>query len=358
MAYANRRLSRPLKRRIASQPPLTSVTSSPKQPDTSSLPPGPAEGVSAFAARVLDQLSLTAWLPAALLTAALAVMFQFQGDGELDLPSAVAKLAADPLRLLVLVVPLLIIATMVTQAFSFSAIRTLEGYWRKRGLVNVLRVVMIRRQKRRKESLARRLRRSEDRAFASTRPKLLRQGIPVKLVWAMEADLYNQDPPEMTSDEEADLVAIRWEDSCDPWLLSKVEHLQEEARRYPSASRLLPTVLGNTLRSTEDNLRNTRGDLEGFAFEGRQRVGPAVQLQHDQFRDRLDMYCTLVFVAFLLAVLAPALLLPSGIQLIQVGGLSLGFIALGVTSYFAALSSAEGYCAVLRQMDRKLSEPQ
>lgn len=356
MAPPNRRLSRPLKRRVTPEPPRTIDTSSQNQPDAPSLPSASADGVSAFTARVLDQLSLTAWLPAALLTAALAVIFQFQGDGKLDLPLAVTKLAADPLRLLVLIGPLLIIATMVTQAFSFSAIRALEGYWRRRGLMNLLRVAMTKWQKRRKESLILRLQSSEEHAFACTRPKLLRQGIPVKLVWAMEADLYGQDRPDMTTDEEADFSAMRWEDSCDPWLISKVEHLQEEVGRYPTASRLLPTALGNTLRSTEDKLRNTRGDLEGFAFEGRQRVSPVVQIQHDQFRDRLDMYCTLVFVASLLAVLAPALLLPSGIPVMQVGGLSLGFIALGVTSYFAALSSAEGYCTVLREMDRKLSE--
>jgi hypothetical protein len=100
-------------------------------------------GVSAFIARVLDQLTLSAWLPAALLTASAAILLQFRGDRSVNVLTAIRTLTADPVRVLVLLVPLLVIATIVTQAFSFEAITTLEGYWRRRGPASFARTLMI-----------------------------------------------------------------------------------------------------------------------------------------------------------------------------------------------------------------------
>src|ERR1700760_3896342 len=114
--------------------PLMGSQNSGSEPDeaTSDSP----SGISAFVARVLDQLSLSAWLPAAVLTAGVAVLLQFRSDKSADVLAAVRALTADPVRVLVLIIPLLVIATVVTQAFSFEAIRTLEGYWRRRGLIS------------------------------------------------------------------------------------------------------------------------------------------------------------------------------------------------------------------------------
>ncbi len=99
-----------------------------QQSDSESISVSP-DGISAFVARVLDQLTLSAWLPAALLTASVGVLLEFRNLRSVDLLSAVTALTADPLRVLVITIPVLILATVVTQAFSFEAIRTLEGYW-------------------------------------------------------------------------------------------------------------------------------------------------------------------------------------------------------------------------------------
>jgi hypothetical protein len=47
------------------------------------------DGLSAFVARVLDQLSLSAWFPAALFTVSLAILLQFRRQGSDSLPHAV-----------------------------------------------------------------------------------------------------------------------------------------------------------------------------------------------------------------------------------------------------------------------------
>src|ERR1039457_3012794 len=124
------------------------ILSSMDSPITASGPDataGTADGISAFVARVLDQLSISAWLPAAFLTASLALLLQFRGDKSADPLKAVRALTADPVRVLVLIVPLLVLATVVTQAFSFEAIRTLEGYWHRRGPASLARTLMIKR---------------------------------------------------------------------------------------------------------------------------------------------------------------------------------------------------------------------
>ncbi|MEO6702687.1 MAG: hypothetical protein ABIP57_14490 [Jatrophihabitantaceae bacterium] len=110
------------------------------------------ESLSQFGARVLNQLSITAWLPAAALVLCVAFILDLGGalDARVTVPAAngaggrVARLhpgIADPLTAamhtlsgvglggaLLLIVAMTVL-TMLTQAFAFEAIRVLEGYW-------------------------------------------------------------------------------------------------------------------------------------------------------------------------------------------------------------------------------------
>ena len=70
------------------------VASSPEAPT------GSVNGLSAFVARILDQLSLSAWLPAAFLAASLALLLQFRADKSANPLKAVGALTADPVRVL------------------------------------------------------------------------------------------------------------------------------------------------------------------------------------------------------------------------------------------------------------------
>ena len=82
---------------------------------------------------------------------------------------------------------------------------------------------------------------------------------------------------------------------------------------------------------------------------------PRVQLQHDQFRDRLDMYCTLVFVSMALAAI-PAGLLWDKVRWWQTTAVSAGFVVFACACYGSAVASARGYCVALKRMDED-SEP-
>ena len=68
------------------------------------------DGISAFIARVLNQLALSAWLPAAFLTAGVAILLQFRSARSANLLKAVQQLTVHPVQVLVIMIPLLVIA--------------------------------------------------------------------------------------------------------------------------------------------------------------------------------------------------------------------------------------------------------
>lgn len=316
------------------------------------------DGVSAFIARVLDQLTLTAWLPAAFLTASAAILLQFRSDKSANVLEAIRALTADPVRVLILIIPLLVIATVVTQAFSFEAIRTLEGYWRRRGPASVLRTLMIRRQAHRKKSIQKRIRRASETAFYIAEPRMLRDGISFPVVNAMKAKAFELPNPPLTAEEKRVFDRLNWRDWCDAWRIATIDHLIKDEEAYPpNDHRVLPTRLGNLIRATEDQLENTGDDVQGFALRRYALAPRLVQMEHDKFRDRLEMYCTLVFVSLALLLLAPIVLLGSGIDLIAIAIISGSFAVLAESSYLAAIASAGGYCSALREMDREIPSP-
>jgi len=332
--------------------PMESLSSA-NDSDASAASP---DGISAFIARVLDQLTLSAWFPAALLTASIAVLLQFRSDRSANVLTAVHALTADPIRVLVLIIPLLVIATIVTQAFSFEAITTLEGYWRRRGPANLARTLMIRRHVYRKKSIERRLKRASERAFYVAEPRMLRDGIPFPVVNASKARALQLVEPPLTAGEKELFNETNWREWSDAWLISKIEHLRKAWDAYPPGMhRILPTRLGNLIRSTEDRLKHKGGDVQGFALRRYAMASRLVQKEHDQFRNRLEMYCTLVFVSSSLLILTPAILLGSSIDIVAIAIIAGGFAALGEASYLAAIASAAGYCSALKEMDKEIS---
>jgi hypothetical protein len=319
-------------------------------PDTAA-----SSGISAFVARVLEQLTLSAWLPAALLTASVAILLQFRSTGSINILKAVSALTANPVRVLVIMIPLLVVATVVTQAFSFETIRTLEGYWRRRGPASIARTLMIQRHVRRRNSIINRLHEAYREALGVAEPELQSKVSSATILNALKASLLEQEEPPLTDAEDDELENLNWRSSCDAWHLARIDHLLKDKESYPHASRILPTRLGNVMRSTEDKLVNVDGDVQGFVLRRYAMAPRHVQLQHDQFRNRLEMYCTLVFVSTLLVVLTPAILFGSSIGLAAMAMISGGFAALSVASYLAAIASAGGYCAALREMDKAAS---
>jgi hypothetical protein len=313
---------------------------------------GDPGGISALIARVLDQLTLSAWLPAALFTASLAVLLEFRNAKTINISEAVEALTRNWVPVLVLIVPTLVVATIVTQAFAFEAMRTLEGYWHRRGLASVARTLMIKRHVRRKEAIDKRLSRAYETAFYAARPQMIKAGIPGVVVNALEADVLKIDMPHLTDEEHQQFMEAResWRSYSDAWHLARIDTLLSDDEIYPDLTRIMPTKLGNLIRATEDEL-DTGGDLQGFVLRRHAAVPRRVQLQHDRFRTRMEMYCIMAFVSASLFLLAFIILLPVGVSFVSSTITAVGFAALSEASYLAAIASAYGYCAALRVMN-------
>ncbi len=309
------------------------------------------DGISAFVARVLDQLALSAWLPAAFLTAGIAIMLQFRSAKSANLLKAVQALTAQPLQILVIMIPLLVIATVVTQAFSFECIRILEGYWGASWLADLARRPMIWRHVRKQRSIEARVPREYQKAIRSVMPQMLMSGIPFPVVKAIEARVTpGQTPPNLTDEQDEILKNTVWQGWCAAWRLARIANLARQRQQYPDSHHVMPTKLGNLLRTTEEGLRHAQDDVQGFVYRRRDMVSVRVRIQHDQFRTRLEMYCTLVLVNGFLLAIAPIILIG------HVGNVAFavtfaGFALMSIVSYLAAIASARGYSLILRQMD-------
>ena len=300
------------------------------------------EGVSAFAARVLNQLSLSAWLPATFLTLGLTFLLKFRKIGSLNVARAATELTnKDGIwGLALLAVPTLVVATLLTQAFAFESIQLLEGYWHRRGPAQWLARVLIRWQVKRKNRLDRLAKAAARAAFRESKDRWK------DVIKALELASRGKDFPEHLDSKVGEL---EWSDRCRPEALRRVEGLVRARADYPVENRILPTRLGNVLRSAEDGLRNTQGNLGTFVMRCRPLVPISVRAQHDQFRTRLEMYCTLVFVALTLTVASIVILWPLGLE--QVAIAPTMFMAVCFTSYHAAIASARGYGVTLGFMD-------
>jgi hypothetical protein len=102
-----------------------------RQPEADNAPASGGEGISQFVAKALDQLSVTAWLPATMLVGNAAVLLALHKQGDLQLLQAIDAVTHSPLGLLIASFIAIVLATMVSQAFAFETIRILEGYWGK-----------------------------------------------------------------------------------------------------------------------------------------------------------------------------------------------------------------------------------
>jgi hypothetical protein len=75
------------------------------------------EGFSRFVAKVLDQLSLSAWLPATVLVGLTALLFELHSQVHINPGAAIAALAAKPLGIAIVLIVAIVVGTVITQAF-------------------------------------------------------------------------------------------------------------------------------------------------------------------------------------------------------------------------------------------------
>lgn len=303
------------------------------------------ESLSQFAARVLEQLRLSAWLPAGLLVALLYVMAQVRLVGAELVGVYAAVLNTDWETLLTLALSTAVVATG-TQAFSFGSIRVLEGYWGPGHVGSAAARIGYRIQHWRRDRIIGRHDELESRAFAKAR-----QSIATDIGAAEAAVLEAQrNSDELTGFSKAAVEKaerLDWQEHSSPQLLRRLDAYEDVYRHFPAESRMLPTTLGNTLRAAEDRAFPDESNLETAVLKIYDKASPSLQVQHDDHRNELDLYATNVFV-FLLAALASPLLMWGLWRAVGIFVLA-SMLAMWI-NYRALRSSARAYGAILQTL--------
>lgn len=147
-----------------------------------------------------------------------------------------------------------------------------------------------------------------------------------------------------------------WLTYCPAEKLRKVEALLSKIELYPESNRILPTRLGNVMRSSEDQVRELGdGNIQSFIMRNRKSIPDNLMVQHDMFRNRLDMYCSLMLVFLFLAIFSPMQLSSNETSFLSHSLVAFSLYGiLAMVSYGAAIASAKGYGLVLVEINYDL----
>lgn len=243
-----------------------------------------------------------------------------------------------------------VILTTVTQAFEFGSIRILEGYWgfgrTRQWLADRFAHRFVVRQ-----AEARKVRSDlVYAAFDTSRADFARAVSDMTIVNFVEADILDCDAkPVLTTEKERELDEVDWRVYASAGALRRLGEHERLVRLLPDRHRVMPTRLGNTLRSCEDRAnQEIDGSVQGMIHRTYQRLPLHLRVEIDQFRNRLGLYASLVATMWILMILSAVVVMPVNLL---TGSLlvAAGFILVG-TFYRATVSSAEAYGVLLEEV--------
>lgn len=313
-------------------------------------------GISQVLGRVFEQLSLTSWFPAAVLVGNGAVLVQMRANRSLSLGSAIVELTAQPLGILVVLLFALIIATVVTQAFEYEMIQLLEGYDWARGPGRYLMAARIRRHAAKRAKLEHKLDRLAKAAFEQARRTMANRNYDPRVLEALACMVYRKPTNHLDPDVLARARATKWRQHLPAEVGYRLDELRNRLKYYPEVSRLLPTRLGNHMRAAEDRLELGKDEnLAGYVIRHHDRLPAAIRQEHDTYRARLEMYCSLVLVFVILAAGSVAALHGIASVPAQLAVVS-GYLTASWVAYQAAIASAKGWGDAVNEIDRLIKQ--
>lgn len=314
--------------------------------------PLPTESLdlSEFATKLLDQLSVTSWLPAAMLTANGALLVSIAVADSLYPVSIGEVWAKAPTGATVTSLLLaLVFATMMTQSFELGACQYLQGRTR---LPWPIGDAMVWLQRRRLRRLRERRRRLIHQSWPAIRVRLLDAGMPHRQTDALEVLLLDLPREEFTQAEYAQAAKEEWQPYIDSAVLVRWRALNRRIREYPDQPPIMPTMIGNVFRRLDDELRSPARQRpvsgEDFLFMEDRAVPNRLVLHYRTAKNRLDMHCTMVFGFVALAAASTALLADPGVAAADVVVVTGGYVLLALLSYAAALRITRHFAAIAR----------
>jgi len=319
--------------------------------DSSSL------GLSQVLGKILQQLSISAWVPAAMLVGNGTVLLQLHADASYNIARAVMELTGKPLGTIIILAFALVLTTAVTQAFEFEVIRFLEGYFDSTiGPIQAIMAWRIQRHEAKRDRFERML----GTARTNAREQAAKRMENYKAYSSEELAYLAKNPPKGSAefDEALDqrIRSITWKHQVPSAAQYRVDSIQARLDSYPAKHRLLPTRLGNVLRASEDTIKLTDGEnLEGYVVRHHDQLPAALQSEHKDYRTRLDMYCCLTLAFSMLAVISGATLY----NVSPLWGMAIAVVAyvlMACLSYQAAIATARSYGLILREIHQYLAK--
>jgi hypothetical protein len=331
-----------------------------ENPVAASLPSKATETLSQFIARVLDQLSLSAWLPAGALILLLLLVFQLGTavDNPAIPDTILAKLSAAIEGLtqlsvggIILLLLTVVVLTVATQAFAFESIRVLEGYWGTNPIIERLAAVRCSWHRFQRRRIEARITGLTGRAWLSAKATLLDREhersisgrsriLTDQMIGRLEdMVLDRRSGITLTPEEQERVDRVDWRRDAPPELQRRLVNLDKKIRDYPEPDRLLPTRLGNVLRAHED--RTGDRTVETLVQRRFDSLPLSLQVEHDEQRTRLDLYCSMVFVVLFATLVAIIRLIQSPVHY-AIAALVTGLL-ITLMMYRAAIASARAY---------------
>lgn len=337
--------------------PFTVVLHAPASPH----PPATPATVSSALARILEQLNPTAWLPAAVLVGDFAVAVAYaQATGSPatrwhEIGNVIDK---KPLGIILGTLFALSLVTILTQTVGFTAIRLLEGYWGASKPAASLAALGIWRHNRRRRRLTLLGEGLDARALRTVLPLLKRKFASEPLVataidWrANDLDVASIDPHYLKIADDY-LESKEWMRLAPARLAHRISAVDDRLNRFPAPDRMMPTQLGLALRLPEDQLEGParEGNLRGYVIRNLSAVDPMLLSDHDEHRNRLDMYAVMSLVALTLVPIN-FLILKNEVAGVTLALLIVAAVMLSWSSYRGAVAAAEEYGQALKAIDR------
>lgn len=319
-----------------------------------SSPERVANGISAFLARVLDQLSVSSWLPAVFFVGNAAILLVLKNKDQLDVSVAIRQLVELEWGALVVLLFAVIIVATVIQAFEFESLRFWEGYFRS-ALSRRWADRRITRYQSKIRDLEKELQERRLAAFDSARRRALSRETPAARTlahWnAMEKVIHGwdlDDGEEDIADEAA--LTLHWPSHADPTLLHAWDVTRLKRQEFPSPHRVMPTRLGNVMRMAEDHVQlGVDEDLEGFMIRHLDELPPTIVSEHAAYQRRLEMYCGLMFVLCALCALSAVCLWHHSGDIVWRIVVPMAYALAVLISYKAAIASALGFGQALKE---------
>jgi hypothetical protein len=321
-----------------------------------------SETISQFAARVLGQLSLVAWLPAGALVLALTFVLKLNSvldNKPMDAGVAIGRAFDEMTKIgfvgALLLFAIVIVLTVLTQVFAFDAILVLEGYWGTSRVVELIakwRCAHFRNQCtdlcRRRDDLFQEAQRAARAEIERRRAKAIsRQGASDEIERARTVLSEKIIPPDLMQRH------------APPDLLRRQANVIRRLADFPLSnpprfSYIMPIRLGNIMMHAYVDQLGLEKVGQAYVLEIYDRLPTHLRAQHDEWRVRLDLYCSMVFVVALTTTVSTVLLAPQhwrhGISAVAVGSVAVWLV------YRGAIATARYYGLLLvRMKDYRMS---